>query len=327
MVNFTTGIKRDLLSLKTYNKNRACGIASLSAFLRTSGCLSFTQNGLGFVLGTATERVAERYLELTDKLFSITCSLQVAEDRMNKKERINLSYNGEAAYDVLIELGIFERNEEGNYELYYGIPQRIIRDDDCKIAYIRGAFLGCGSCTLPHGGAKTGYHLEFVFSREETANDFIALLSEYQLLAKSVKRKESYVVYIASLGAISDFLSVVGAEKSLKKLTEAAEEREESNHGNRVNNCFVGNMDRTATAAANQCIAINRLREEGILNLLDEGTRQVAEARIASPELSLKELSEKLNLTKSCVSHRMRKLTELYKELQEREKQEKREEK
>lgn len=326
MTNFTTCIKRDLLSLKTYNKNRACGVASLSAFMRVSGCLSFTQEGLGFVLGTSMERVAERYLELTDKLFSVTCTLNVAEDRINKNERINLSYNGEAAYDMLIALGIFERNEEGNYELYYGIPARILPDDDCKIAYIRGAFLGCGSCTLPRDGKKTGYHLEFVFSREETATDFVALLGEYELLAKIVKRKESFVVYFASLGAISDFLSVVGAEGSLSRLVEAAEEREESNHGNRVNNCFVGNMDRTATAAANQCLAIRHLRESGALNLLDEGTRQVAEARLAAPEASLKELSEKLRLTKSCVSHRMRKIIELYEDIQ-REQQEKNEEK
>lgn len=321
MANFTTYIKRDLLALKTYNKNRACGVASLSAFMRVSGCISFTGEGLGFVLGTSGERIAERYLALIDKLYSIPCSLNAAEDKMSGKARLTLSYNGEAAYDVLIELGIFERNEEGNYELYYGIPRRIIPDDDCKIAYIRGAFLGCGSCTLPHGGAKTGYHLEFVFSRQQTAEDFVELLNEYQLLAKVVTRKESYVVYITSLGAISDFLSVVGAENALKRLTAAAEEREENNHGNRVNNCFVGNMDRTATAAANQCLAIALLREAGVLPLLDEGTRQVAEARIKNPELSLKELAEKLRLTKSCVSHRMRKIMALYDEKQHEERE------
>lgn len=314
MTNFTTYIKRDLLSLKTYNKNRACGVASLSAFMRSSGCISFTEEGLGFVLSTAVERVAERYLSLIDKLFSVTCSLNAAEDKMSGKERLTLSYNGEAAYDILIELGIFERNGEGSYELYYGIPERIIPDEESKLAYIRGAFLGCGSCTLPRGGKKTGYHLEFVFSREETAADFVALLDEYQLVAKVVPRKESYVVYITSLGAISDFLSIVGAAGALARLTAAAEEREESNHGNRVNNCFVGNMDRTATAAANQCLAIGRLREEGILAVLDEGTRQVAAARFENPELSLKELAEKLRLTKSCVSHRMRKILAVYEE-------------
>ncbi len=314
MANFTLGIKRELLAKKPNNRQRQ--IASLSAFVRTSGCISFTRAGLGFFLVTEYERIAEYYLSLLEKLYGVACTANAAEDKLSGRDKLTIVYNGEKAYDILIDLGIFEREEEGgSYALYAGISKRVLPDEESKIAYIRGAFLGGGSCTLPRAGAKTGYHLEFVFTHAKTAQDFVELLAEYHLIAKVVRRKESSVVYIASLAAISDFLSIVGAENALIKLNATAEEREEKNNSNRVNNCFVGNMDRTATAAAKQCIAIAYLQDNGFLAKMDEELRLVAKLRLENREASLSELAKTLQISKSCINHRMRKLTELYEEI------------
>lgn len=314
MANFTMSIKRELLAKKTNSRRSA--LSSLSAFVRTSGCISFTQDGLGFFLVTESERIAEYYLSLLEKLYGITCTANASEDRLRGKDKLTVAYNGEKAYDILIDLGVFEREEEGgSYALYSGIPERVIDGEENKLAYIRGAFLGGGSCTLPRAGAKTGYHLEFVFAHEETAQDFVNLLGEYQLIAKVVKRKESSVVYVASRAAISDFLSIVGAYGALDKLNATAEEREENNNSNRVNNCFVGNMDRTATAAAKQCLAIKYLQENDVLSKLDEDLRLVAKLRQENREASLSELAGKLQISKSCINHRMRKILELYEEI------------
>jgi hypothetical protein len=305
-------IKRELLGkkLNTREEKRA----SLSAFMRTNGCLSFTQNGLGFVLVTESERVAERYLALLEELYGILCTTNAKEDRLSGKDKLTFAYNGEKAYDVLIDLGVFERGNEGNYELYSGIGRRLLPSEDAKLAYIAGAFLGGGSCTLPRGGAKTGYHLEFIFTHEETAADFTALLEEYELVAKTIPRKDSFVVYFTSVSVISDFLAVIGANGALERLNRMAQAREGRNNDNRKNNCFVGNMDRTATASAKQCLIIGYLQEKGILAQLDENLRITAQTRLAYPEASLSELSERLSASKSCVNHRMRKLTEIYEE-------------
>lgn len=313
MSNFTMIIKRELLAKKI--KERRALVASVSAFMRTGGCISFTQEGLGFVFVTESERVAEYYLSAIENLYGVECLTNAAEDKLRGRDKFTLSYNGEKAYDILIETGVFERNspEEG-YDLYAGIPARIVSDEESKLAYIRGAFLGGGSCTLPRTGSKTGYHLEFVFSHEETAQDFVAILEEYQLISKVVPRKDTFVVYIASRAAISDFLSVAGAYGALEKLNETAEAREENNNSNRVNNCFVGNMDRTATAAAKQCVAMSFLLENGFLSPAEEELRTVAAARLENREASLSELASAIGVSKSCLNHRMRKLMELYEE-------------
>lgn len=315
MANFTSVIKREFLNKKP--RTDAGKAAVFSAFVRTGGCISFTQDGLGFFLVTESEKIAEYYIALAEELFGIACTANAAADKLRGRDKLTIAYNGDKAYDVLIGAGIFERGISGHYELYSGIPARIVPDEESRLDYIRGAFLGGGSCTLPRAGAKTGYHLEFVFAHEETARDFADLLSSYELIGKIIRRKESFVVYLASLAAISDFLAVTGAENALEKLNATAEAREEKNNSNRVNNCFVGNMDRTATAAARQCIAIEYLSAQGILPRLDEELRSVAAARLKDREASLFELAEELGLSKSCVNHRMRRIMELYKDMKE----------
>lgn len=111
----------------------------------------------------------------------------------------------------------------------------------CAAAYIKGAFLGGGSCILPgKEGGKTGYHLEFVFPARRAASDFRRLLEENDLLAKVVERKDTAVVYIKSKETISDFLSAIGAESALKKFAEFVEKRDEANRSNRRRQLLFG---------------------------------------------------------------------------------------
>ncbi len=312
VANFTSEIKREFFHKKP--RTAAAKTAVFSAFVRTGGCISFTQGTLGFFLVTESEKIAEYYIALAEELFGISCIARAAEDKLRGKAKLTVEYGGEKAFDVLARIGVFERVPSGKYQLYAGIPSRIVADEESRLFYIRGAFLGGGSCTLPRAGAKTGYHLEFVFAHEETARDFASLLASFELIAKIIRRKESFVVYLASLAAISDFLAVTGAEGALEKLNATAEAREEVNNSNRVNNCFVGNMDRTATAAARQCIAIEYLNARGILPRLEEELRAVAAARLKDREASLFELAGAMGLSKSCVNHRMRRIMELYRE-------------
>ena len=62
--------------------------------------------------------------------------------------------------------------------------------------------------------------------KQETAEDFASLLASYELIAKIIRRKESFVVYLASLAAISDFLAVAGAQNSRERHNLTGGERE-----------------------------------------------------------------------------------------------------
>jgi len=73
-------------------------------------------------------------------------------------------------------------------------------------------------------------------------------------------------------------------------------------------------VEKTVAAARAQMDAIERLRLRGMLDDLPEKLRETARLRLLNPESSLAELAEQMNVTKSCLSHRLRKLTELGKE-------------
>ncbi len=297
MANFTSEIKRDLLDLP---QKACCGIATLSALLTTSGTVSEDQ--LTFV--SENEKIAEFFVRLMESLFFVRPEVKEAVfDPKRERDKLTFSYSGEKFHEILQEIG------------YFSGADQITMSDCCALSYIKGAFLGSGSCTLPHGGVKTGYHLEFVFSSRAPAEFFSDLLLRFELLSKVIDRGEKSVVYFKSGDAISDFFSVIGAESALKTLEQVAAARAESNNENRVFNCFAGNADKTAIASANQVIALERMQRDGQLSKLPESLQTVAEARLKNKGYSLSELANHLGISKSCLNHRMRKIIELYKRI------------
>ena len=148
------------------------------------------------------------------------------------------------------------------------------------------------------------------------ADDFSTILAEYEILAKCVIRKSSYVVYLKSREAISDFLDLIGAPRSLRKLNELAVIKDERNHINRIANCMQKNFDKSAIASVRQIRAIEVIADTVGLNSLDESLGVTARARLCDKEASLKELAERLDISKSCLCHRLRKLEKIAEELE-----------
>ena len=101
------------------------------------------------------------------------------------------------------------------------------------------------------------------------------------------------------------------APKSVLKITDLMINRELSNNSNRQKNCDLGNLNRQIEAVAKQIDAINLLKEKGELDSLKPELLLVANARVDNPEETLNELAERLNLSKSCLNHRLRKLVSL----------------
>jgi DNA-binding protein WhiA len=87
--------------------------------------------------------------------------------------------------------------------------------------------------------------------------------------------------------------------------------REIKNDVNRSVNCSTANIKKTANAALKQIFAIELLEKEGVLRDQSLSIRQMAEMRLEYPEASLDELAQMMNITKSGVNHRLRKLMHL----------------
>lgn len=309
-MNFTSDVKKELMKLPCGKEESR---AALSAYF--SACGVFAESGTGepeFFLVSETERVAEFFTGLFYNLFGERLIVSRAvKDRLSGRSRLILECP-RGAKNALVTLGLYKPGAG----FTVGVPQVFKENDAARRAYICGAFLGGGSITLPADGKKTGYHLEIAFPAEEdgesaVAEEFAALAEADDLLLKCVKRGGETVAYMKSKEAISDFLSVLGAENALKKFGAFCEEREKNNNLNRAANCSSFNADKTATAAVKQVLAIEKIVAAGADTTLAAPLKELIALRLARPELSLQELADELGVSKSCLSHRMRKLTEI----------------
>lgn len=293
-MNFTGEIKRDLLA--HFPAGKAGAAAALAAILSTCGSLK----GDGFEVVSENEKVAEYFLRLLE-MFGVRPELTgVSQDPKRMRDKLAFSCGGEDARRII--------------SMTRSLREHLSEDEQAALCYLRAAFLGGGSCTLPKDGSSTGYHFECVFSSRVRAEEYCELLSAFELFCKLVPRGEKYVCYVKSREAISDLLSVLGAESALKKLDAVSARREANNNENRIQNCIAGNADKAAIASAAQTLAMSALKEEGRLAALSPELRESAEARLTHPTLSLSELASLLGMSKGGLNHRMRKLMKLYEE-------------
>lgn len=317
MVNFTEEIKTEII--KNFPGGRPCAIAALSAFIRTSGSLVKSDGNYGFELSSESELTAHFFADIAENYLGAEISgFTSSSDLSSGRDKLVFTCLSERSTEVLREAGILGEDDDGLF-IDFAIGQNVVSPQSCGSAYISGAFLGGGSCTLPdvNSMSSTGYHFEVVFRNRITANDFCDLLCSYDILAKLVMRKDSAVVYLKSIDSISAMLSLMGADRALKKLKELARERDNSNNENRVNNCSVSNIDRTVSASVKQVQAIEVIRSTIGLQSLDENLFSVAEGRLADKNASMQELADRLNISKSCLNHRFRKIMEMAKQLGE----------
>lgn len=315
MANFTEEIKAEIM--RTAPEDEGCALAFLSAFVRTSGSIVSNGGKFGFEIVTENEQTASYVVEIIEKIFSLDVQrVNPQLDMLSGRDKFIFDCVGDGALKLLEKMGVVACDEEG-VSLRFGIDKVLTEGDARRSAYLKGAFLGGGSCTLPDEQtySRTGYHFEVVFSNRITAGDFCELLCDFEVLAKLVGRKDSAVVYVKSKEVISDLLNQMEVPDSLDKLNKIVEYKDKSNNSNRVANCSVSNIDKAVTASVAQIKAIEVISQTIGLQSLDKNLFEVAEARLADPNASMRELADRLSITKSCINHRMRKIFEISSQL------------
>lgn len=193
--------------------------------------------------------------------------------------------------------------------------QLLVQMSCCRRAFIRGAFLASGSISNP----EKSYHFEIVCASEARAVQLQALIGAFDLDAKIVQRKKHFIVYIKEGAQIVDMLNIMGAHVSLMNLENIRIVRDMRNNVNRKVNCEAANINKTVNAAVRQLEDIRYLEAVEGLEALPDGLADVAAARLAHPDASLKELGEMLSppVGKSGVNHRLRKISQLAEDLRQ----------
>lgn len=185
----------------------------------------------------------------------------------------------------------------------------ILKNECCIAAFLRGAFLVCGTVTDP----QKDYHLEFIAGSERRCDILADVLKRIDIRTHKLNRSERWVIYVKDAEGIGKLMRRMGAEYATKHLEETRTVRDCRNNANRRVNCDQANIDRTLSASEQQCTAIKKLIKARGTEGIPPELREIAELRLENPEMSLRELSESLSepISRSGVNHRLKKLMEL----------------
>lgn len=181
-----------------------------------------------------------------------------------------------------------------------------VAGEHCRTAWLRGRFLARGSLSL--AGGRT--HLEFVVSPEE-APILAARLGEIVGPASWRIRRGRGVVTWKNAEAVGTFLRRIGAAGALLELEARQVSRALRGELNRVLNAESANLQRAVAAAGRQLDAIAVLEADGRMPEQPYVVRQVADARRETPEATLAELAERLDLHRSAVQRALERIERL----------------
>ena len=187
------------------------------------------------------------------------------------------------------------------------------QDEQIARLCIREAFIQSGSMNDPN----KKYHLQIMFKSKKKAEEMRVLLENFDIHAKIIKKEKDYMLYLKDGEEISEFLALIGANKTVLKFEEIRVLKETRNEINRIVNCETANLNKTIGAAVKQMEDIKFIKKKNKFHTLPESLQEIANIRLENPDLSLVELGKLLSkpIGKSGVNHRLKKLSEIAEDL------------
>ena len=301
-MSYASEVKKELTTLEVHFGNAK---AELMALIRMNGSLGLSNHR--FILNVQTENpaTARRIYSLLKQFYDVESELLVRRKMKLKKNNLYIVRLNKGSDYVLKDLDILD-----GFQLKETVPLDFL-DDDAKVrSYLRGAFLATGSVNNPE---TSSYHLEIYSLYEDHNQTICEMMNRYGLNARTAKRRSGYITYLKEAEKIADFLSLIGATSSMLKFEDIRIMRDMRNSVNRIVNCEIANFNKVADAANRQIESIKYLDKKIGLNNLPVKLQEIAIARMAHPEVSLKELGELVPggpISKSGVNHRLRKIME-----------------
>lgn len=292
--------------------------AFLSSLFHACGNLNRNSEGISAEIVTDSRELFSYVDKMVKRLYGENLSLGISDDHIiNKTIYYRITFPPSISITILTDADVIERTGDG-LEIKASPDQNLLCDEKTKIAYIKGAFIGCGtsSIKLSQLGSKlptTGYHVEFPSRHKLFLESIQSLLAEFSISSKISTRKNIFVLYIKDSESIKDLLALLGAVESVFSLSDEMARRGLRNTVNRQVNCINANISKTVEASIKQVEAINLINKKIGLESLPEDLQEVAVLRLANQQESLEELLKlsTLKLTKSGLNHRFRRILKI----------------
>ena len=282
---------RDELVEKT-GKARHCLLAELAAMSLFSGKFIKNQGKWQFFLETDRPGIRAKYFTLLLRTLNI--------------KDVGGEYLSPAAAESLMTAAHLAPGPDGFPVLTDSV---IIMQECCRKSFLRGAFLVSGSVSDP----DRSYHFEIAAKDPDSAELLANLIRDFGCDAKTVLRKNRYVVYLKDGADVGELMALMGASQSFLTFENDRVVREVRGNVNRKVNCETANIEKTVSAAVRQLDDIRLIDETSGLNSLPENLREIASLRLSHPDMSLTELGKLTHppIGKSGVNHRLRRISEI----------------
>jgi len=308
-MSFSSETKDELAKIES--DVRHCILAELAAIISFSGQSIYVKAGkCSIKISSENSSAIRKCFTLLKKTFNIEVEVSAIRNTYLKKNKVYTLYirKDDDARRILeaIKLELITMKDG----TVVAVPTTmVVQATCCKRAFIRGAFIACGSISTP----EKFYHFELSCDLESKANLLKEILKTFSIESKIIKRKKYFVLYIKDGNQIVDILNVIGAHNALMVLENVRILKDMRNSVNRQVNCEAANINKTVMAAMKQIEDIIYIRDNGDLSKLPKGLEILAQLRLENTEVSLKELGEMLEppLGKSGVNHRLRKLSDI----------------
>ena len=236
-MSFTADVKDELTRVIPTCSH--CDKATLAAIARIEGTLLFSGPGR-YKLEIATEisSVARLVIRSLHTLYKLKTELTVRRSVLHKTPNYLITVPSQPNLEpALHDLGILAKTG-----IEMGILPHLVEKTCCAAAYLRGAFLGSGFIAEPRGD----FHFEITVESEELANGLVQLMSDRDINARVLHRRNSYIVYLKSGEAISEFLAFVGAHQCALAMENERVRKSVRNEINRKVNAEVANQAKSA---------------------------------------------------------------------------------
>ena len=301
-MSFSSEAKAELCQLKPDKK--CCAIAeSYGALLY---CNTFSAREIRII--TASSDLAQRLPRLFKRAFGLSFDQLPPPEGAGKKI---LAITDRDKLRRIFETFGAEIDETLSHHVNFGA----LEEDCCRASFIRGAFLAGGSVTDP---AKR-FHLELATPHRSVSRETESLLLDLGFSPRETERSGNLLLYFKKADVIADFFTSIGAPVTAMGVMTAKVDKEMRNTVTRQINCDSANADKTVAAAQEQLNAIRRLGRVYGLDALPEPLKDAALLRVANPAASLADLAQLSYppVTKSCLSHRLKKIMSLAEKIEE----------
>jgi len=295
-MSFSSETKAELCQGKIEKK--CCAVAESYGVLLY--CNTFSPREIRII--TASADFASRLPRLFKKAFGLGFDTVPAENASGKR---SFTITDPKKIKIIFETFGLEPEEHLSHHLNFGV----IEEDCCRCSFVRGAFLAGGSVTDP----EKRYHLELATPHHSVSRESFSLLLDLGFSPRETSRAGNSLLYFKQADAIADFFITIGASNTAMEIITAKVEKEMRNTITRQTNCDNANIDKTIAAAQAQMGAIRTMAHEYGLEGLPEPLRDAALLRITNPEASLADLAllSYPPVSKSCLSHRLKKIMSL----------------